>query len=207
MSVDGAGIRIKRLPPAKELDYSKRHSMSMPTTRLDRTGLTVSRLAPGTMNFGLQTEEDVAIQIMSKAVSGGINFSILLTSIRLAADRQPPAARRKLSVAGSKVSGRIISWRARQLGKLVQIHGTKVHRRSAIRNAIGTSARLLRLRRLSNSRPRPAYHPPRYRSPGYSPTQPSPRPSLARAGWSKSMTHLQLLPIALTLSSSRSLMY
>jgi aryl-alcohol dehydrogenase-like predicted oxidoreductase len=48
--------------------------MSIPTTRLGRTGLTVSRLALGTMTFGLQTEEDIASQIMGKAVSGGINF-------------------------------------------------------------------------------------------------------------------------------------
>ena len=33
--------------------------MSIPTTRLGRTGLTVSRLALGTMTFGLQTEESV----------------------------------------------------------------------------------------------------------------------------------------------------
>ncbi|MGH6881620.1 aldo/keto reductase [Hypericibacter sp.] len=48
--------------------------MSVATTRLGRTGLTVSRLALGTMTFGLQTEEDVARSIMSKAASGGINF-------------------------------------------------------------------------------------------------------------------------------------
>jgi aryl-alcohol dehydrogenase-like predicted oxidoreductase len=48
--------------------------MSIPATRFGRTGLTVSRLALGTMTFGLQTEEDIASQIMGKAVSGGINF-------------------------------------------------------------------------------------------------------------------------------------
>jgi aryl-alcohol dehydrogenase (NADP+) len=48
--------------------------MSVPTTRLGRTGLIVSRLALGTMTFGLQTEEDLARKIMSKAASGGINF-------------------------------------------------------------------------------------------------------------------------------------
>ncbi len=48
--------------------------MSMPTTRLGRTGLTVSRLALGTMTFGLQTEETVAREIMSKAASAGVNF-------------------------------------------------------------------------------------------------------------------------------------
>jgi aryl-alcohol dehydrogenase-like predicted oxidoreductase len=48
--------------------------MSLATTRLGRTGLTVSRLALGTMTFGLQTEEDVAHRILSRAASGGINF-------------------------------------------------------------------------------------------------------------------------------------
>jgi aryl-alcohol dehydrogenase (NADP+) len=48
--------------------------MSVATTRLGRTGLTVSRLALGTMTFGLQTDEDVARSIMSKAAAGGINF-------------------------------------------------------------------------------------------------------------------------------------
>jgi 1-deoxyxylulose-5-phosphate synthase len=48
--------------------------MSVATTRLGRTGLTVSRLALGTMTFGLQTDETVAHKILSKAASGGINF-------------------------------------------------------------------------------------------------------------------------------------
>ena len=48
--------------------------MSMPTARLGRTGLTVSRLALGTMTFGLQTEESVAHQILGKAAAAGVNF-------------------------------------------------------------------------------------------------------------------------------------
>jgi aryl-alcohol dehydrogenase-like predicted oxidoreductase len=48
--------------------------MSIPTTRFGRTGLMVSRLALGTMTFGLQTEENVARQILDKATAGGINF-------------------------------------------------------------------------------------------------------------------------------------
>jgi aryl-alcohol dehydrogenase-like predicted oxidoreductase len=48
--------------------------MSIPTTRLGRTGLAVSRLALGTMTFGLQTEEAVAHQILAKAASAGVNF-------------------------------------------------------------------------------------------------------------------------------------
>jgi aryl-alcohol dehydrogenase-like predicted oxidoreductase len=48
--------------------------MSIPTTRLGRTGLTVSRLALGTMTFGLQTDEAVSHSILDKATDGGINF-------------------------------------------------------------------------------------------------------------------------------------
>jgi aryl-alcohol dehydrogenase-like predicted oxidoreductase len=48
--------------------------MSMPVTRLGRTGLAVSRLALGTMTFGLQTEEAVAHRILGKAASAGVNF-------------------------------------------------------------------------------------------------------------------------------------
>lgn len=48
--------------------------MSLPTTHLGRTGLVVSRLALGTMTFGLQTEEAVAREILDKAAAAGINF-------------------------------------------------------------------------------------------------------------------------------------
>ncbi len=48
--------------------------MTLPTTRLGRTGLTVSRLALGTMTFGLQTDEPTSHRILDKAAEGGINF-------------------------------------------------------------------------------------------------------------------------------------
>lgn len=48
--------------------------MSIPTTRLGRTGLLVSKLALGTMTFGLQTDEAVSHRILDKAADGGINF-------------------------------------------------------------------------------------------------------------------------------------
>ena len=48
--------------------------MSMPMIRLGRTGLRVSRLALGTMTFGLQTDEAVSHRILDKAAQGGINF-------------------------------------------------------------------------------------------------------------------------------------
>ena len=46
----------------------------MELTRLGRTGLKVSRICLGTMNFGPQTEEPDAHRIMDHAVEGGINF-------------------------------------------------------------------------------------------------------------------------------------
>jgi aryl-alcohol dehydrogenase-like predicted oxidoreductase len=48
--------------------------MSIPKIQFGRTGLKVSRLALGTMTFGLQTEEAVATRILDKAADGGINF-------------------------------------------------------------------------------------------------------------------------------------
>jgi 1-deoxyxylulose-5-phosphate synthase len=48
--------------------------MSVPTTRFGRTGLVVSRLALGTMTFGLQTEESVSRDILDKATGAGIDF-------------------------------------------------------------------------------------------------------------------------------------
>ena len=48
--------------------------MSIPTTRLGRTGLSVSRLALGTMTFGLQTDEPTSHRILDKATEAGINL-------------------------------------------------------------------------------------------------------------------------------------
>jgi len=48
--------------------------MTLPTTRLGHSGLTVSRLALGTMTFGLQTDEAASHRILDKAAEGGINF-------------------------------------------------------------------------------------------------------------------------------------
>lgn len=46
----------------------------MQYTRLGRTGLKVSRLCLGTMNFGPQTSEEDAFRIMDRALDLGINF-------------------------------------------------------------------------------------------------------------------------------------
>jgi aryl-alcohol dehydrogenase-like predicted oxidoreductase len=46
----------------------------METTNLGRTGLTVSRLCLGTMNFGPQTTEEDSYAIMDRALEHSINF-------------------------------------------------------------------------------------------------------------------------------------
>jgi aryl-alcohol dehydrogenase-like predicted oxidoreductase len=46
----------------------------MDYTHLGRTGLSVSRLVLGTMNFGPQTSEEESHQIMDRAIEHGINF-------------------------------------------------------------------------------------------------------------------------------------
>ncbi|MFT3819184.1 MAG: aldo/keto reductase [Rubrivivax sp.] len=46
----------------------------MPTVRLGRSGLQVSRLALGTMTFGLQTEEAESQRILDKALAAGVSF-------------------------------------------------------------------------------------------------------------------------------------
>jgi hypothetical protein len=74
--------------------------MSIPTTRLGRTGLEVSRLALGTMTFGLQTEEPVAREIMNKALERASISSMSPTSIRWAADWPRSAGPRKSSAVG-----------------------------------------------------------------------------------------------------------
>jgi aryl-alcohol dehydrogenase-like predicted oxidoreductase len=49
-------------------------SSRVPLTRLGRTGLQVSRLCLGTMNFGPETGESDSFQIMDRALEHGINF-------------------------------------------------------------------------------------------------------------------------------------
>ena len=46
----------------------------MPYRHLGRTGLQVSRLALGTMNFGELTDETASFDMMDKALDAGINF-------------------------------------------------------------------------------------------------------------------------------------
>ena len=46
----------------------------MQYTRLGRTGLKVSRLCLGAMNFGASADEATSFALMDRAVDGGINF-------------------------------------------------------------------------------------------------------------------------------------
>lgn len=48
--------------------------MSIPRIRLGSTGLVVSRLALGTMTFGLQTDEQTSRRILDKALDAGVDF-------------------------------------------------------------------------------------------------------------------------------------
>lgn len=48
--------------------------MNMPTIRFGRTGLAVSRLALGTMTFGLQTDEATSVAILDKSLDAGVTF-------------------------------------------------------------------------------------------------------------------------------------
>jgi aryl-alcohol dehydrogenase-like predicted oxidoreductase len=60
-------------------------------THLGRTGLTVSRLCLGTMNFGPETDEATSFAILDSALDAGINF--VDAGIRLRAlepARRPP---------------------------------------------------------------------------------------------------------------------
>jgi NDP-hexose 2,3-enoyl reductase len=59
--------------------FPKTHTLSntmkpVPTQRLGRHGVLVSRLCLGTMNFGPRTDEKTAFEIMDKALEYGINF-------------------------------------------------------------------------------------------------------------------------------------
>jgi aryl-alcohol dehydrogenase (NADP+) len=48
--------------------------MTLPTTRLGRTGLIISRLTLGTMTFGLQCDESTSFRILDAAAEGGITL-------------------------------------------------------------------------------------------------------------------------------------
>lgn len=65
---------------------------------LGKSGLKVSRICLGTMNFGPATDEKEAFRIMDAALDAGVNFLIPLTST---VGVKIPALPKKLSDAGS----------------------------------------------------------------------------------------------------------
>jgi len=93
----------------------------MEYTYLGRTGLQVSRLVLGTMNFGNQTDEPTSYKIMNAAIEGGVNF--FDTANRYGGTfgagiteqvignwlNQDPQRREKI-VLGTKVFGSMMDW-------------------------------------------------------------------------------------------------
>jgi len=53
---------------------TQRRKQHMEYTHLGRTGVKVSRLCLGTMNFGPHTSEEDSYKIMDEALALGINF-------------------------------------------------------------------------------------------------------------------------------------
>jgi len=93
----------------------------MQYTHLGRTGLKVSRLCLGTMNFGPQTDEKDSFAIMDEALSAGINFidtaNVYGSKIRHGATEeiigrwiQQDKSRRQKIVIATKVYGRTSDW-------------------------------------------------------------------------------------------------
>lgn len=75
---------------------------------LGKSGLKVSRICLGTMNFGPATDEKEAFRIMDAALDAGVNFLIPLTST---AGERIPVLPKKLSDAGStKVVADVRKW-------------------------------------------------------------------------------------------------
>ena len=73
---------------------------------LGRSGLSVSRLCLGTMNFGPETDEASAHAIMDAALANGINFFTRPT----ATVRRSTGARRRLWGAGlPRAAGGIVA--------------------------------------------------------------------------------------------------
>src|SRR6266498_350773 len=93
----------------------------MDYTQLGRTGLTVSRLCLGTMNFGPRTTEEDSFAIMDKALDLGINFfdtaNVYGSKLGEGVTEQivgrwfaQGGGRREKTVIATKVYGRMGSW-------------------------------------------------------------------------------------------------
>src|SRR3712207_9055030 len=65
---------IRRPPRSTLFPYTTLFRSHMQYTHLGRTGLQVSRLCLGTMNFGPETSEADSFTIMDQALEVGLNF-------------------------------------------------------------------------------------------------------------------------------------
>ncbi len=86
-------------------------------THLGRTGLKVSRLCLGTMNFGPHTTEPDSYAIMDKALELGVNFFDTATSMAGGRARASPS---RTSAAGwPRAAGgaRRSCWRPKSMGQ------------------------------------------------------------------------------------------
>src|SRR3954454_14018560 len=72
-TADGRGGREGNRIALQHADQGAR-VVGMEYTHLGRSGLSVSRLCLGTMNFGWKTEENDAHAIMDRALAEGVNF-------------------------------------------------------------------------------------------------------------------------------------
>ena len=115
----------------------------MEYTHLGRSGLSVSRLCLGTMNFGWQTPEDESHAIMDRAVEEGINFFDTANVYGFAAGKgrteeiigswfASGGGRRERTVLATKVYGSMSDWP----------NDTFLSARNLIRSAEGSLRRL-----------------------------------------------------------------
>jgi Aldo/keto reductase family len=90
---------------------------------LGRSGLRVSRLCLGTMNFGMTTDEPTAFEIMDRAVDMGINFfdtADVYGGPSPRTWRRATVSRRRSSAAGSRRAAAGVtgsSWRPRSISR------------------------------------------------------------------------------------------
>src|SRR3954463_15440130 len=114
----------------------------MEYTNLGRTGLSVSRLCLGTMNFGPQTTEPDSFAIMDRALEHGINFfdTANVYGWKLGEGVTEQIVGRWVAQGGGRIAGR---WFARGGGRREKVVlATKVYGKMADwPNNSGLSAR------------------------------------------------------------------
>jgi aryl-alcohol dehydrogenase-like predicted oxidoreductase len=106
----------------------------MPTTRFGRSGLVVSRLALGTMTFGLQTDETTSHAILDAAAAGGINFIDTADVYPLGGTLRPAGRTEEIIgrwlKAGGAARSRSIVLATKAVGKMGPHPGTRARRAS-----------------------------------------------------------------------------